>query len=142
MQPRLRLENLSGFDTGDLRRFMEAGMRAYGVPSLDVLIVAAPARSRGCADVCRYRDCKARFVIAIAPPSKFRIRRLALLFRHEAAHRLGYAHEEMPEAVLYSTGQTPAWARRIRIRYRGRAPDQLPLLVDGRARRSYPRGDR
>lgn len=72
-------------------------------------------------------------VIAIAPPSydsseRAFMRRLAHLLRHECAHRKGMDHEEMDHDLLYSLGRTPEWARGAKIRYRGRAPNQIRRL--------------
>lgn len=94
-----------------------------------VIVVAAPARSRGCAELGGRPGPRREgiaIVIAMAPPSRFRLRRLARLFEHEVGHTSGLAHEQMSEGMLWSLGPTPAWARDCEIRYRGRAPDQLP----------------
>jgi hypothetical protein len=56
--------------------------------------------------------------IAIASPSRFCIRRLARLYEHELAHIKGFDHEEMDQALLYSTEGVPAWAKGLRIRRR------------------------
>jgi len=125
---RFRLTNRSGYDTEDLRAFFARGLSAMRVRTFrHILVVAAPQRSRGCAEVGHRgtrRDGRV-IVIAIAPPSRFSIRRLARLFVHEASHTLGAEHEDMPDHVLYSLGATPRWAYGLRIRYRGRAPNQL-----------------
>lgn len=65
-------------------------------------------------------------VIALAPPSHFSMRRLTRLFEHEVTHTQGYEHEEMKPQVLWSLGKTPHWADGLKIRYRGRAPSQMP----------------
>lgn len=122
------LENRSGYDSSDLRRFLARGFRASGIPAsrmrrLRVVIVAAPQRSRGCADVGG-----TRIVLAIAPPSHFTVRRFARLLEHESAHILGMDHRDMPRELLYSLGKTPAWAQGAVLRYRGRASDQIPRL--------------
>ena len=62
--------------------------------------------------------------IAIASPSRFRLRRLALLFEHECDHIDGTEHEQMATQRLYSLGKTPEWARGSKIVYVGRAPVQ------------------
>lgn len=62
--------------------------------------------------------------IAIASPSRFRLRRLALLFEHECAHIAGCEHEQMSESRLYSLGKTPKWAVGSQLVYVGRAPVQ------------------
>jgi hypothetical protein len=67
--------------------------------------------------------------LAIASPAHFTMRRFARLFEHEAAHLRGMQHEAMPHELLYSLGQVPEWARGVKIRYRGRAPDQLGALT-------------
>ncbi len=94
-----------------------------------VIVVSAPARSRGCAEIgdprARRREGVA-IVIAISPPSRFRLRRLARLFEHEVGHTSGLDHEAMSREMLWSLGTTPAWAKGSKIRYRGRAPDQIP----------------
>ena len=64
-------------------------------------------------------------VIAMAPPSRFSLRRLSRLFQHEITHTLGVEHEDMDEDTLWSLGAVPAWAKGARIRYRGRAQRQL-----------------
>lgn len=127
---RFRLENRSGYDTEDLRRFFEKGFKALvrrshplSKKTLDLVVVSSPIRSRGCAEVGGHR-----MVIAIAPRSKFSLRRLARLLHHETGHLLGLEHEDMNERLLYSLGPTPGWAVGSRIRYRGRAPDQIVLL--------------
>ena len=121
----IELVNRSGYDTADLRRFLERGAAATGISHkrLRVVVTASPIRSRGCAAVGG-----TRMSIAIAPPSRFSLRRLARLFEHEAAHIRGAQHGHMPRNLLYSLGPVPAWARGLRIRYRGRAPDQIPVL--------------
>jgi hypothetical protein len=135
----MRLVNRSGYDTGDLRAFFERAFRTYGVDGRDVTVtvVAAPKRSRGCAEVgsCGSRACVPgkRMAIAIAPPSYNRtyhafLRRLAHLLRHECAHIRGLDHKDMAYDLLYSLGPVPNWARGARIRYRGRAPNQMGPL--------------
>jgi hypothetical protein len=140
---RLRLDNYSGYDTADLRRFVLAGLRAVAprLREAHVVIVASPIRSRGCADVGGRR-----MVLAVGPPSRFSLRRLSRLLEHEAGHLRGEQHEDMPRGRLYSLGRIPDWCRRWyaaggRIRYRGRAPGQLALLLsrDETVRRSRVR---
>ena len=96
-----------------------------------IIVKAAPQRSRGCAEIGERLDGSPRgdgraIVIAIAPPSRFRMRRLARVFEHEVKHTRGYDHEDMPDRILWSLGDVPAWARGARLRYLGRAPDQIP----------------
>lgn len=140
----MRFVNRSGYDTDDLRAFIEKAFKAYGVRSRDVevIVVAAPKRSRGCAEVgrCTGKTCVGgrRMVLAIAPPSYDSsydafLRRFSNLIRHESAHLLGYEHEDMNYHLLYSYGPIPPWAREWtsengRIRYRGRAPNQMETL--------------
>jgi hypothetical protein len=80
--------------------------------------------------------------IAIASPSHFSLRRFVRLVIHEAAHLRGIVHGRMCQNgkpacnLLYSTGPLPEWAKGVRIRYHGRAPDQLATLArDGLTRR-------
>ena len=122
------LDNQSGYDSADLRRFIEKGLRATGTPSrgLRVVVVSAPERSRGCATVSGKE-----MVIAIASPSRYSLRRLARLIEHEAAHLRGMDHGDMPRDLLYSLGAVPRWARDGVVRYRQRAPDQLLVLKRG-----------
>jgi hypothetical protein len=129
---RFTLENRSGWDTKDLARFFARGLRALGVRKERlIIVVASPIRSRGCAEIGektygqRLREGEA-VVIAMAPPSRFSLRRLARLFEHEVTHTKGFEHEEMPERVLWSLGGIPSWAKGTPLRYRGRAPGQLP----------------
>ena len=124
----LTIDNRSGYDTGDLRRFCAAGLRANGVRGdVHVTIVSSPIRSRGCAQVGGQR-----MVLAIAAPSysskgEFE-RRLSRLLDHEAAHLRGVEHEQMRKPLLYSEGDTSEWARGLVVRYRGRAPNQMAVL--------------
>ena len=120
-----RMENRSGYDTGDLRSFFSRGLKATDtrIRDLRILVVASPVRSRGCATVNG-----TRMVIAIASPVRFSLRRLARLFEHEAAHLRGLEHEDMDRQLLYSLGPVPEWAKGINLRYRGPAPSQLPYL--------------
>ena len=67
-----------------------------------------------------------RIVIALAAPHRFSIRRLARLFEHEVTHSKGVDHSEMSHNVLMSLGPIPDWAKNVKIRYRGRAPSQIP----------------
>ena len=126
---RLRVENWSGYDTEDLGRFFIRGLRATKtrVADLRITVVAAPQRSRGCAEIggremtiamnapwyCRRTDCE---------------RRLARMFMHECAHIQGFEHRDMPRDLLLSYGPRPAWAKGARIRYVGRAPNQMEIL--------------
>lgn len=126
------LENHSGWDTRDLARLFARGLRALGVKRRrHIIVVASPIRSRGCAEIGekaygrRLREGEA-IVIAMASPARFSMRRLARLFEHEVTHTLGYEHEEMSERVLWSLGDVPPWARNVRLRYKGRAPSQIP----------------
>jgi hypothetical protein len=128
----LQLVNKSGYDTGDLRKFFLKGLRAMNITgSRTVIIVAAPSRSRGCAEiptggpgtVSKKREA---IVIAIAPPHRFTMKRLARLFEHEALHSKGYQHEDMAHDDMWSLGPTPPWAEGAKIRYLGRAPSQIP----------------
>lgn len=142
----VRLTNRSGYDSADLRSFLETGFHAIGVKRpIRVEVVPAPQRSRGCALVgriaCR-RDARGvpvcttygdrAITFAIAPPSyspyeEF-LRRLSRLVHHEVAHVFGYEHEDMGENLLYSLGPTPKWAQRWdvrnRIRYVGPPPER------------------
>jgi len=124
----LRLDNRSGYDTEDLRRFIRRGLRACGVRgAIHVVVVASPIRCRGCAEV---RGKK--MVLAVAAPShstpKEFYRRLSRLIDHECAHLRGLEHKHMPEALLYSTGSRSEWSQGMTIRYLGRAPDQMAIL--------------
>jgi hypothetical protein len=97
------------------------------VKRIEIVVVAAPQRSRGCAEVGGHR-----MVLAIAPPSysdyaSF-MRRLSRLFEHEARHLQGIEHAQMSEALLYSLGPTCSWAKGLRIRYVRRAPRQIDVL--------------
>lgn len=132
----------------DLRRFIACGLAATstwgkrGEP-LRVVVSASPIRSRGCAEVggsgpCSGDSCPvgrngSRLILAIAAPWRFELRRFARLLEHEAAHVRGYEHEMMDHELLLSLGPIPDWATRWferggRLRYWGRAPDQLPFL--------------
>lgn len=129
---RFTLENHSGWDTKDLARLFARGLRALGVRQHKlIIVVASPIRSRGCAEIGekaynrRLREGEA-IVIAMAPPARFSMRRLARLFEHEVTHTKGLEHEEMSERVLWSLGDVPSWARNTPLRYRGRAPAQIP----------------
>ena len=120
------LVNNTGYSTEDLRRFCVRGLRALGARGPKTFVfVAAPQRSRGCAEVgtskCAAGE-ETDVVIALASPHKFSLRRLARLFEHEVTHTLGYQHEEMTEEILYSLGPVPDWAKGAKIRYLGRAP--------------------
>ena len=135
-----RLENRSGYETEDLRRFFDRGLRATGTRGHDgdlrIIVTPSPIRSRGCAEVgtveCKGGRCTrkngSRMVIALASPVNFSLRRLARLFEHECAHIRGLEHEDMDEDLLYSLGPIPDWARGARFRYYGAAPPQLPFL--------------
>jgi hypothetical protein len=124
---RFRLTNASGYNTEDLKRFFNAGLDAFGVGWRDITVVAAPQRSRGCANIGKRGRPGRNIVIAIAPPSRFTMKRLCRLLEHEMAHTLGVEHEDMPARLLWSRGNVPRWAKGLRIRYEGRAPDQLAL---------------
>lgn len=127
MPPRrlIELENQSGYDTDDLIRIVEKAARVMGVRKrVYVIVTASPIRSRGCATVGGDE-----FSLAVAPPSKFTMRRFARLNEHEWAHIRGLQHEQMGERLLYSEGPLPRWAEGLRLRYRGRAPDQMNVLL-------------
>jgi hypothetical protein len=139
----MRLVNRSGYHTGDLRSLFERGLRAMNIPPgwsrrMVIVVTASPIRSRGCAEVSG--DVVS---IAISPPSRFSRRRLARLFEHEVAHWEGRHHHQMRERLLYSLGKKPNfrlqrrpgdralskdWATGMRLRYLGRAPDQIRAL--------------
>ena len=70
-------------------------------------------------------------VIALAAPARYSLRRLSRLLMHEAAHIRGYEHENMDHGLLYSLGPIPSWAKGAVLRYRRRAPAQLPFLRRG-----------
>lgn len=140
----MRFINRSGYDTGDLKAFVEKALRVYGISGrdrLEVIAVAAPQRSRGCAEVgtiyCSRHYCTRkpgkRMVLAIAPPSYYGTyeafaRRLQHLIRHEGAHINGMEHQDMDHHLLYSLGPVSRWALWPRIHYRGRAPNQIHRL--------------
>jgi hypothetical protein len=65
-------------------------------------------------------------VIAISSPHAFSQRRLARLFEHEVLHTKGYQHEDMSKDDKWSLGPVPNWADGLKIRYKGRAPSQIP----------------
>lgn len=121
---------MTGYDTGDLRRFFAKGFRSMRfdprqVERFNVFVTAAPQRSRGCAEMKgKYRT----MVISLAAPWRASLRRLARLFEHEATHLEGYDHDEMPKRVLYSLGGVPRWAEGTVLRYHGRAPRQMGAL--------------
>ena len=125
------LINNTDYDTDDLRRFCISGLRALvrqskqNVPKT-IVFVAAPQRSRGCAKVGTGGKTGRDVVIALAPPNRFSLRRLARLFQHEVTHTQGYEHKDMPNDVLWSLGPVPEWAEGAVIRYHGRAPNQIP----------------
>ena len=92
-----------------------------------IIVVTAPGRTRGCAEIGyqkRGRQGEA-MVIAISAPSRFRMKRFSRVFEHEIVHTLGSDHEDMPERVLWSLGDTPDWAQGLKLRYRRRAPSQI-----------------
>ena len=144
-EPPFILENRTGYDTDDLVRFFQKGLRATGTRSRDlrIVVVASPIRSRGCAEVgrqacspckdddretcCTFNSGK-KMVIALAAPWRYSLRRLARLLEHEAAHIRGSNHEDMDHETLLSLGDIPRWAEDTVLRYRGRAPAQLPFL--------------
>lgn len=119
------LENLSGYDTGDLGVLFVRGLKATNtrIPDLRIIVKASPIRSRGCATVNG-----SRMIFAMASPVRFSLRRLARLFEHEAAHLRGLEHEDMDRDLLFSLGPVPDWAEGAKIRYLGRAPPQLQYL--------------
>jgi len=124
---RCSVQNRSGYDTFDLLRFFERACAANGVRTYKrILVVSSPIRTRGCATVARDKRGSV-IVIAIAPPSKFRLSRLAQVTEHEIAHSKGREHEAMRGRLLYSDDAyyVPSWARGTRLRYRKRAPSQL-----------------
>jgi hypothetical protein len=122
------LDNRSGYDTSDLRSFFRKGLRATGVRTLKaIVVVSSPIRTRGCAEVSPDRP-GATIVIAIAPPGKFTLAKFARIFEHECTHAKGSDHEQMPESILWSEGDVPAWARGTVLRHRRRAPPQLGFL--------------
>lgn len=128
------LTNRSGYDTGDLRRFFRVALARLGVKRhKQIVITASPIRTRGCAEVGPDR-CGSGIVIAIAPPSSFTMAKFSRIVQHELAHAKGAEHGDMPERLLYSEGGALPWARNLRIRYRGRAPNQMLGL--GASRRS------
>lgn len=90
-----------------------------------MVVVASPIRSRGCAQIGAVRREGRVVVIAMAPPSRFSLRRLARLLEHEVAHKMGSEHRDMDERTMYSLGNVPDWAKGARIRYQGRAPNQM-----------------
>jgi len=102
---RFTLDNRSGYETEDLRTFFAKGLRAMKVRGpRHIVVVAAPARSRGCAEVGTPGAQGRNIVIAIAGPARYCLRRLARLFEHEVTHTLGYEHEAMSHNVLWSLG--------------------------------------
>lgn len=121
------LDNRSGYETADLRRFFAKGLRAlHAKGPRHIVVVAAHARSRGCAEIGTSKRSEGRnIVIAIAAPANFCLRRLARLFEHEMEHTKGADHEAMSHATLWSLGGVPAWAAGSKFRYRGRAPSQI-----------------
>ena len=124
------LINNTGYNTEDLKRFCISGLRVLRARAPKrIAFVAAPRRSRGCAEVGKTKSASGEerdIVIAIAPPSRFTMRRLARLFQHEVTHSFGYEHHEMQHDVLWSLGSIPDWAKGLTIRYQGRAPSQIP----------------
>lgn len=126
---RFTLVNHSGYETRDLVRYFARAMRAYRLRRHKrIVIVSSPIRTRGCAEVSGDR-CGATIVIAIAPPSKLSYAKLARIVEHEMNHARGLEHHEMhDERLLYSEGGVPSWARGLRLRYRGRAPNQMLAL--------------
>lgn len=101
-------------------------MRSLGVKEpKHIIVVSAPQRSRGCAEVGDKREGVA-IVISMGPPSRYSLRRLARLFEHEVGHTSGLVHEKMSHNMLWSLGPVPEWAKGSTIRYRGRAPSQIP----------------
>lgn len=122
------LDNRSGYDSADLRSFFAKGLKAMGVRNLKkIVVVASPIRTRGCAEVSPDRP-GAMIVIAIAPPGKFTLAKFSRIVEHEITHAKGFEHDRMPESVLWSEGDVPAWARGAVLRHRGRAPNQLGFL--------------
>lgn len=125
-----QLINNTGYNTSDLGRFVTAGLKALGAQgSKTIAFVSAPQRSRGCAEVGSSKKQSGeedQVVIALSPPHRFSMRRLARLFQHEIMHSRGFSHDEMNDNELMSLGPLPDWARNLRIRYEGRAPNQMP----------------
>lgn len=151
---RFTLENHSGYDTGDLARFFQVAFRVLGVRrDKRVIVVASPVRTRGCASVSK--DVRgATIVIAIAPPSRFSMAKLARIVEHEIAHAKGAEHSDMIagraggrsprdwDRLHYSEGPLPWWARGLKIRYRKRAPDQMRRLGEKISRPGFRLSER
>jgi hypothetical protein len=139
--PAVELRNYSGYDAHDLAAFVQAGLGQAGVRRPKVVVVtASPIYTRGCAQIQPDRP-GAVLSLAIAAPSRFRLAKLARIVDHEALHLVGRDHGDMPEGRLYtSEAAVPRWARGLRVRYLGRAPDQLGLM--GHSRRNPLRGAR
>ncbi len=118
---RFTLDNRSGWASRDLARFFARGLRAMRVrQAKHIIVTPSPIRSRGCAQIGGKRYEGHAIVIAIAPPSRFDLRRLARLFEHEVSHTKGMHHEDMPDNVLWSLGRIPKWAWGTKLRYVGR----------------------
>lgn len=127
------LENRSGYDTADLRAFFRVALARCGVRThKQILVVASPIRTRGCAEVASDRP-GSGIVVAIAPPSTFTMSKFSRIVLHELTHAKGVEHDAMPERLLYSEGSALPWTKGLRIRYRGRAPDQMLRLRPARA---------
>lgn len=121
---RVHVRNFTGYATADLVKFFTRGLRACGVRGhVYVVATTSPIFTRGCADIGGRR-----LVMAFASPAKQDMRRNARVLMHEAEHLKGRRHEAMPERMRYSEGPLPPWARGLRFRHVGRAPDQLSIL--------------
>lgn len=81
--------------------------------NLEVTMVPAPGRSRGCAEVGG-----TRMVLTVSPASRFSLSRLCKLFEHEALHILGFEHDWMSEEDYWSLGGLPEWGHGLKIRRR------------------------
>jgi hypothetical protein len=107
-----RIDNRTSYRDEDVRKFVQAGLRAYGAPpNTEVTVRAAPGRTRGCAILGGRR-----MVLALARPSKWSLRKATLIFRHEVAHLRGADHHEMSPDIYWSRGPVPAWARGKKLR--------------------------
>lgn len=148
----VRVINRSGYDTADLRRFAIRGLRACGVRGdVTIWFFSSPIRTRGCSPVGKDGDLP--IVVALAPPSyhgqdeELLVLKAAAILKHEAAHYRGLPHARMKGPKLLESrpclgigcrGRMPSWARGLRLRYRGRAPNQM-IALRAYARSLQPR---
>ena len=110
----MKLRNKTRYETGDLRRIIQAAHDAQGVRATRKFVEVVYSRGQYCTGRAAYSG---GFMVLRVPKINPDVAAFARVIEHEVAHGLGIRHEDMDIDVFRCTQPVP-WAEGLSLRER------------------------